>query len=243
MAAKHEKIPLSVARKLPYKSLNRMIKKMREYLKSNEVVQKMFKEYGVDIEEIDYIPMMFGNVDVSAKTDHGVIIYNFRLLTDGDFFKDFSYGVHEMTHWLQQTTGDKATRSSDDGSYLDNPYEQEGFQNQVEYIGEQFGDAEAEKYVDDLLEHHEIDDKKEKEEKKEILMANATDKPRIKDIKRLLSKYHPDTLTSDPLKFKILKDELLKLQGEEPPPQIIDAPIKPPWGDWYQKYIDEAKSQ
>lgn len=168
-----EKIPLSQIKKLPYKSLNRMIKKMREYLKQNEVVQKMFKEYDVDIEEIDYIPMMFGNLDVSAKTDHGVIIYNYKLLTDGDWFKDFSYGVHEMTHWLQQTTGTKATKSSDDGSYLDNPYEQEGFQNQVQYIADQFGDAEAEQYVDDLLEHHEVESKKEVKEKKETLMAKV----------------------------------------------------------------------
>ena len=168
-----EKIPLSQVKKLPYKSLNRMIKKMREYLKGNEVVQQMFKDYGVDISEIDYIPMMFGNLDVSAKTDHGVIIFNYKLLTDGDWFEDFSYGVHEMTHWLQQTTGSKATKSSDEGSYLDNPYEQEGFQNQVEYIAEQFGDDKAEKYVDDLLEHHEIDNKKEHEEKKETLMAKV----------------------------------------------------------------------
>jgi uncharacterized protein YxeA len=94
-------------------------------------------------------------------------------LTDGDFFKDFSYGVHEMTHWLQQTTGTKATKSSDDGSYLDNPYEQEGFQNQVEFIADQFGDQEAEQYVDDLLEHHEVEDKKEVKEKKETLMAKV----------------------------------------------------------------------
>lgn len=170
---KTEKIPLSQVRKLPYKSLNRMIKKMREFLKQDSVTQKMFKEYGVDIEEIDFIPMMFGNIDVSAKTDHGIIIYNYKLLTDGDFFKDFSYGVHEMTHWLQQTTGDKPTQSADDGSYLDNPYEQEGFQNQIEYIAKQFGEGEAENYVDDLLDHHEVESKKEVEEKKETLMSKV----------------------------------------------------------------------
>ena len=170
---KEEKIPLSEVRKMPYKTLNRMIKKMREYLKQNDIVKNMFKEYDVDISEIDYIPMMFGNIDVSAKTDHGVIIYNYKLLTDGDFFKDFSYGVHEMTHWLQQTTGSKATKSSDDGNYLDNPYEQEGFQNQVEYIAEQFGENEAEQYVDDLLEHHDVDSKTEFKDKKEILMSKV----------------------------------------------------------------------
>jgi hypothetical protein len=173
MASKHEKIPLSVAKKLPYATLNRMIRKMRNYLKSDSVVQEMFKEYGVDIEEIDLIPMRFGNLDVSAKTDHGIIIFNYKLLTDGDFFKDFSYGVHEITHWLQQTTGDKPTQSADDGSYLDNPYEQEGFQNQVEYIAKQFGEDEAENYVDDLLEHHDVDGKKEFKEKKETLMSKV----------------------------------------------------------------------
>lgn len=168
-----EKISLKEAKKLPYQSLNRLIKKLREYLKHDQVVKDMFKEYDVDIAEIDYIPMMFGDLDVSAKTDHGVIIYNFKLLTDGDFFKDFSYGVHEMTHWLQQTTGTKPTQSSDDGSYLDNPAEQEGFQNQIDYISDHFGDEEAHDYVDNLLEHHDVDSDKEKEEKKEILMAKV----------------------------------------------------------------------
>lgn len=173
MAQKREKIPLSTVKKLPYQSLNRMIRKMRAYLKHDGVVQEMFKEYDVDIEEIDLIPMRFGNLDVSAKTDHGIITFNYKLLTDGDFFKDFSYGVHEMTHWLQQTTGSKPTQSADDGEYLDNPFEQEGFQNQIEYIANQFGENEAENYVDDLLEHHDIESKKEVKEKKSILMDNV----------------------------------------------------------------------
>ena len=171
--AKPEKLPLSQVRKLPFRTLNRMIKKMREFLKKDEVVQKMFKEYEVDIAEIDYIPMRFGTLDVSAKTDHGVIIFNYKLLTDGDFLEDYSYGVHEMTHYLQQTTGTKPTQSSDDGSYLDNPYEQEGFQNQVEYIAKQRGPEDAEEYVDDLLDHHEVESKKEVEDKKEKLMAKV----------------------------------------------------------------------
>jgi hypothetical protein len=170
MAEKKEKIPLSVAKKFPYKTLNRLINKMRAFLKEDPVVIEMFKEYGVDIDEIDYIPMMFGNIDVSAKTDHGMIIYNYRLLTDGDFFKDFSYGVHEMTHWLQQTTGDKPTKGSDEGNYLHNPYEQEGFQNQVEYISDHFGENEAEDYVEHLLEHHEVDDNSERDKLEDVLL-------------------------------------------------------------------------
>ena len=52
-------------------------------------------------------------------------------------------------------------------------FEQEGFQNQVEYIANQFGDGEAENYVDDLLEHHEVEDDKEYDDKKETLMAKV----------------------------------------------------------------------
>jgi len=170
---KDKKLSMRSIKKIPYKTLNGMLNKMRKFLKNDEVMQKVFKEYDVDIEEIDYIPMCFGDVDVSAKTDHAIIIFNYKLLEDGDFFKDFSYGIHEITHFLQQTTGKKATQSSDDGNYLENLYEQEGFANQVEYIANQFGEDEAETYVDDLLEHHEITDKKKKDELEAALLEQV----------------------------------------------------------------------
>jgi hypothetical protein len=173
MSSKEEKIPLSQVKKLPYKSLKRMIDKMRKYLKENKIVQDMFKEYEVDIEEIDYIPMMFGDIDVSASTNHGVIVFNYRLLCDSDFFKDFSYGTHEINHFLQQTTGKQATKSSDDGNYLDNKFEQEAFTKQVEYIADQFGEGEAENYVDDLLDHHEVKNKKKKNELEDIFLKEV----------------------------------------------------------------------
>lgn len=170
-SSKDKKLSMTQVKKLPYATLNRMINKMREFLKKDETVQKMFKEYEVDIEEIDYIPIRFGKLDVSAKTDHGIIILNYKLLTDGDFFKDYSYGVHEINHFLQQTTGKKATKSSDDGNYLKNPYEQESFTNQVGYIADNFGEDEAEKYVDNLLDYHEVDNNKEKKQLEEVLLS------------------------------------------------------------------------
>ena len=172
-SSKKDKIPLSQVKKFPYKTLNRMINKMREYLKKNEIVQDMFKEYGVDIEEIDYIPMMFGDLDVSAKTNRCVITFNYRLLCDGDWFKDFSYGTHEILHYLQQSTGKKATKSADDGEYLDNVYEREAFTKQVEYIDDQFGKEEAEKYVDNLLDHHDIKDKNKRDELESIFLEKV----------------------------------------------------------------------
>ena len=76
----------------------------------------------------------------------------------------------------------------------------------MQYIADQFGKDEAEEYVDDLVDHHEVDSKKEIEEKKEMLMANAEASlspeqvaVEIKKVKKLIQKYHPDNReTADP---------------------------------------------
>jgi len=173
MSAKDKSLPLSVVKKLPYKTLMRMINKAKKYLKSNEIMQKVFKDYDVDINEIDFIPTYFKDLSVSAKTDHGIVYLNYSLLTDVDFFKDYSYLAHEYTHWVQQTSGKKATTSSDDGNYLDNKYEQEAFTKQVSYISDQFGQEEAEQYVDDLLDHHDITNKNKKNELEKVLLKEV----------------------------------------------------------------------
>lgn len=137
-------------------------------------MQEAFAEYDLDVSEIDMIPTCFADLDVSARTDHGIVYLNYTLLCDGDFFKDYSYLVHEYSHVAQQTTGNKATKGADDGIYLDNPHEIEGFQNQIEWIAETFGDNDADKYVDKMLNHHEMKGKK-KEEKKQELKAKIDD--------------------------------------------------------------------
>jgi hypothetical protein len=168
-----KKIPLAEIKALPPTFFLRLIKKMKKKLKEDEVMRKIFQEYETDINELDFYPMKFGNLDVSAKTDHGIIIFNYKLLCDGDFEKDYSYAIHEVTHVLQQTTGNKPTQGADDGSYLDNPHEKEGFQNQVEYIANDLGEEAAEDYVDNLLEYHDIEDNKEFKNKKETLMSKV----------------------------------------------------------------------
>jgi uncharacterized protein YxeA len=172
--AKQEKLSLKAVKNLPYRTLNRLINKARKYIKNDKTWKKVCEEYGETPDIIDYIPIKFGNVDVSAKTDHGVIILNWRLLCDGEFDKnkDYSYLIHEGSHYLQQTCGTKPTQSADDGDYLKNPYEVEGFQNQVEYIANHEGEKEAENYVDDLLDHHDKDGK-EADNIKDVLLEKV----------------------------------------------------------------------
>lgn len=173
MEKKDKKIPLEIIKKLPPKLLLRMINCAKEYLKHNEVMQKICNDYNVDINDIDYIPTTFSDLDVSAKTDHGIIYLNYKLLCDGNFFKDYGYLIHEYTHHWQQTTGNGPTKGADDGEYLENKFEQEGFQNQLEYMANEFGIDEAEDYVENLLKHHEIESKKDKKELTEVLLSNV----------------------------------------------------------------------
>lgn len=164
------KLSICEIKKIPPYSLLRLIDKLKKKVKNDPVMIRAFEEYDVDIDELDLIPTYFKDLDVSAKTDHAVVYLNWKLLQDGIDTMDCSYLVHEYSHWLQQTTGNEPTKSSDDGEYLHNPFEQEGFQNQIEYIAEQFGEEEAYDYVDNLLEHHEVNDSEEKEELEDILL-------------------------------------------------------------------------
>lgn len=145
------------------KKLRPLIDKVRQKIKDHPVVVEMFKDYNVSTDEIDLIPMCFAEMDVSAKTDHGCLYFNTNLLDDNDFDKDDHYLVHEITHWCQQTNGDKPTPGSDNGDYLKNPAEVEAFKNQSEYISETRSDDEAEDYINKVLDHHDVKGKKRKE--------------------------------------------------------------------------------
>lgn len=168
-----KKISIKSSQSLPPDVLFLVINRMKRAVKNDDVLRAAFNKYNVDINEIDFIPIYFKKLDVSAQCKHGIIYLNFKLLEDGLDLKDTSYLVHEITHWLQQTTGDKPTQSSDEGNYLDNEYEREGFKNQIEYISEHFGKQEAEDYVDHLLDYHDIKDDDKKDELESILLEKA----------------------------------------------------------------------
>lgn len=161
-----------LTKSLPQKELRPLIEKVRARIKKDPIVKRMFEEYDVDVSEIDLIPMCFADLDVSARTDHGIIYFSTKLLEDGDFDDDDHYLVHEITHFLQQTTGNKPTQGSDEGDYLENPDEIEGFQNQTEYIAKNKGPEEAENYVERVLDHHDLKGKK-REDRREALLAIA----------------------------------------------------------------------
>ena len=149
-----------------------IIKRLKNKIKKNEIITDMFKEHDVDISELDLIPMAFAALDVSAKTDHGIIYLNEKLIEESNIMEEDHYLTHEITHWLQQTTGTKPTKGSDDGDYLENEFEQEAFQNQTKYISEVYDEEEAEEYIDQVLDHHDIDGKERSEKRKKLLRTS-----------------------------------------------------------------------
>lgn len=151
------------------KLMFRVISAAKAFLKKDENMIKTFQEYEAPIEIIDYIPVFFKEIDVSATTEKGIIYLNKKLLEDKDFFKNYGYFAHEITHFLQQCFNDKPTKSSDDGNYLENEYELEAFQNQVKFLSDHLGDDDAEEYVDDLVEYHEVPKNKAEDKKEELL--------------------------------------------------------------------------
>jgi hypothetical protein len=170
---KTKKIPLSRVKATSPSVLLKLIDRAKKYLKKDKIWKKVCQDFGHKPDIIDHIPTMFSDLDVSAKTHHGVVIINYKVLSDGEFFTDYSYLIHEYTHWFQQCFGEKPTQSSDNGSYLDNKYEQEGFQNQLEYIAHHFGEDDAEEYVEGLLEHHDIKSKSKQDELESVLLKKV----------------------------------------------------------------------
>src|ERR1019366_6415499 len=137
---------IEAVRKMSPKVLLKIIEKAKKYLKTNEVIIDMCKEYDLDPDIIDLVPMRFGDIDVSARTANGIITFNYKLLCDGDFIKDYQYACHEFLHYIDQCYGEKPTKVATEGDYLENPYEQKAFKYQLKYIENEHGPEEAEKY-------------------------------------------------------------------------------------------------
>lgn len=140
-------------------------------VKNSQTYRNLCDEYSVPANFIDLVPMCFADLDVSARTDHAILYFNINLLKKPEELP--SYVIHEVNHFLQQTTGDGPTKGSTDDTYLKNDAEIEGFNNQTEFISETKGDNAAEKYVTKLLDHHDIKSQNERKKHRRELLQLA----------------------------------------------------------------------
>lgn len=148
-----------------------VLTEIKNRLKNEPLVHKIFKDHQKDLNLLDGIPIdISDDLDVSAKTVNSRIILNRALLYE-PFDVLMRYVIHELTHALQHIDAESTGDIYNNYEYLDRPDELEAFKNQIEFDKDKRGPKAVEKYVDDLLNYHEIPEE-DKPEKKEELLEN-----------------------------------------------------------------------
>jgi len=149
-----------------------LISEIKEELKGHDIAKEICKKYDFKIDIIDGISIEFAeDLDASAKTINSKILLSDELI-DAPFEKIMRYAIHELVHALQHMKRYGQEDPYKDDQYLDRPDELEAFQHQIQYEAETTGNHNAEEYVDELLEYHEISGE-EKEDKKEELLEKV----------------------------------------------------------------------
>jgi len=146
---------------------------MKEKVKKDPALIDKFKEYNVSLDDIDGVHVEFCPLDVSAKTKDKKIYLNENMLANDkeDLSDPMHYLIHELVHFLQQKTG-LGDRGTHDTEYLDKPTEEEAFQVQIDFKKREEGKEDADEYVEGLLDHHDLDGKKRKNKKKELMQLD-----------------------------------------------------------------------
>lgn len=149
--------------------LLKKIEEAKEMLRNDNTYKNMCKDFKVSTDFIDLLPVRFGDIDVSAKTVRGIIVLNYKLLEKDNFKNNIHYLLHEVSHAFQMLKRKHPTKGADEGEYLENEDEVEAFTYQIEYMDDNYGNDEADNYIEHLLNHHNIKERKDREEKKKEL--------------------------------------------------------------------------
>jgi len=144
-----------------------IIEKMKNEIKKEPSFLEKCKEYKKDPNFIDEVKITFEPLDVSAKTIDGRVILNENLLKT-DWVDIIRYGIHELIHCLQQAEG-LVNGKVEKKDYLDDENEQEAFQAQISYMSDHEDPEEIQQYLEQLLDHHNIQGKEREEKKKKLL--------------------------------------------------------------------------
>ena len=170
------------------------IKKLKEKIKDEESYREICEEKGRDISAIDEIDIDFIDLDVSARTINKKVDLNEKLL-EGPFRDIMRYVIHEVTHVFQQENGEVNEGSADKSGtdYLDDDNEEEAFSFQVDYMKDHYPDDDIIKYLEQLLDHHEIFNKKDRKEKiKELCADISVDLEKLASIENDLISQYPE---------------------------------------------------
>lgn len=145
-----------------------LLAKIKQELRENDIAIEVCKEYGFEIDILDGIQFEFvDGLEASAKTTNSFIQLNSNLI-DEDFTIIMRYSIHELVHALQHMKL-VGLDEFEGEEYLDREDELEAFQYQIEYESDECGQEQAEEYVDNLIEYHEIPPENRADKRKELL--------------------------------------------------------------------------
>lgn len=143
-------------KKINLKKNIEMVSRLRSSIKNNEIAKSICKENGFDESILDGIAISFkSDLDVKAKTKNGDIFLSQEIL-DEPISRIISYLIHELTHVFQHIERIGKKDPYKDKEYLDRPDEIEAFKNQIEQDSATRSDKKVMKYVEDLVDYHEV---------------------------------------------------------------------------------------
>jgi hypothetical protein len=147
-----------------------MLSEIRSHLSNDSIAKKICDENSVSEKFLLGVPISFEPIDVSAKTIDGHIILNESLTRKG-FDIRMRYVIHELVHAIQHSKDTSSEKNKEDEStdYLDKETEVDAFRWQVLYDSKNRGEKAAEKYVEDLMDHHDLQGKKRDDKKEELM--------------------------------------------------------------------------
>jgi hypothetical protein len=101
--------------------------KLKNVVRTNAFFARMFKTYGIPIEDVDKLRFEVMDLDGKfAQSDSKTIYLNETLFEKDSFFKEnLHFFVHEMIHWL--------TRQKEQEFYFADPEEIEAFSSQMAF--------------------------------------------------------------------------------------------------------------
>lgn len=146
----------------------RLLADIRTTMMNDEVAKEICREEGVDEWLLVSVPILFEDLEVAAKTTDGSISLSTKLLDKPPEIR-MRYVIHELVHAIQHIKDFGKPKSDEAHNYLDEPDEVAAFQKQIKYHSKELGKEDAEEYVDDLLDHHNVPGEDKKDKREELL--------------------------------------------------------------------------
>ena len=129
---------------------------IRKDLLNNSIAKEICDDNNIGSWFLAVVPIMFSELEVSAKTEDGNILLSDDL-KDHPHKTRMRYVLHELVHAIQHSL-DKNKDSDKERDYLDRDDELEAFQYQLKFDKDNMSKGDLDEYLDNLMDHHDIPD-------------------------------------------------------------------------------------